>query len=58
MRIYRNAVIPLDNNASEAALRVVALLRKNALLGHDESGENHAILLTLVGHLRASRHQP
>lgn len=49
MRIFRNAAIPLDNNASEAALRVVALLRKNALfLGHDESGENHAILLTLV----------
>ena len=49
LRIFRNAAIPLDNNASEAALRVVALLRKNALfLGHDESGENHAILLTLV----------
>ena len=49
MRIFRNAAIPLDNNASESALRVVALLRKNALfVGHDGSGENHAILVTLV----------
>ena len=49
MRIFRNAAIPLDNNASESALRVVALLRKNALfVGHDESGQNHAILLSIA----------
>ena len=49
MRIFRDAAIPLDNNASESALRIVALLRKNALfVGHDESGENHAILLSLA----------
>lgn len=49
MKCFRDSKIPLDNNASEAALRVIALLRKNALfLGHDESGENHAILLSLI----------
>ncbi len=41
--------IPSDNKASESALRVVALLRKDAMfVGNDASGENHAILLSLV----------
>lgn len=49
MQCFRDPAVPLDNNASEAALRIVALLRKNALfVGHDESGENHAILLSLI----------
>ena len=41
--------VALDNNVSERALRIVALLRKNALfVGHDEGGKNLAILLTIV----------
>ncbi|MDP2312443.1 MAG: IS66 family transposase [Pseudomonadota bacterium] len=41
--------VALDNNISERALRIVALLRKNALfVGHDEGGQNLAILLTIV----------
>lgn len=41
--------VALDNNISERALRIVALLRKNALfVGHDEGGRNLAILLTIV----------
>jgi len=38
-----------DNNRSEAALRVVALGRKNFLfIGNDEAGENIAGLYSLV----------
>ena len=49
MRIFRDARIPLDNNASESALRIIVLLRKNAMfIGTDESGENHAILFSLI----------
>jgi transposase len=41
--------VALDNNVSERALRVVALLRKNALfVGHDVAGQNLAMLLTIV----------
>lgn len=41
--------VALDNNVSERALRIIALLRKNALLvGNDVSGQNRAILLTIV----------
>jgi transposase len=40
--------LPIHNNASERALRVIALLRKNALfVGHKEGGEDLAVLLTL-----------
>ena len=40
--------IPMDNNESEAALRIVALSRKNSLfVGHDEAGENLARVLTI-----------
>ena len=40
--------IPLDNNESESALRIVALSRKNSLfVGHDEAGENLARVLTI-----------
>ena len=43
-----DARIPIHNNASESALRIVALLRKNALFaGHDEGARNLAILLTM-----------
>ena len=44
-----DAKVSVDNNVSERALRIVALLRKNALfVGHDVGGQNLAILLTIV----------
>jgi transposase len=40
--------LPLDNNASERALRIIATGRKNFLfVGHEEAGQNLAILQTL-----------
>ena len=48
-QFLKSEQIPIDNNASERALRIVALHRKNSLtVGHDEAGENHARILTLV----------
>jgi len=44
-----NARVPLHNNLSERALRVVALLRKNAyFVGHDEAGRSLAMLLSVA----------
>lgn len=44
-----DARVPIHNNLSERALRIVALLRKNALfVGNDESGENLAMLLSMA----------
>jgi len=44
-----NPAVPLDNNGSERALRVIALGRKNWLfVGTDESGDNLAVLMSLV----------
>ena len=44
-----DACVPIHNNLSERALRIVALLRKNALfVGNDESGENLAMLLSMA----------
>jgi len=41
--------LPIDNNASERALRVAALGRKNFLfVGSDEAGENLAGLYSLI----------
>lgn len=41
--------VPVDNNLSEASLRIVALSRKNSLfVGHDEAGENLARVLTMA----------
>ena len=41
--------IPIDNNRSEAALRGIALGRKNFLfVGHEAAGHNAAILYSLV----------
>jgi transposase len=49
MAFLDNASLPLDNNASERALRVVALGRKNYLfVGHEEAGEHLAGLLSLL----------
>jgi len=40
--------LPLDNNLSENALRIIAVGRKNFLfVGHEEAGHNLAILQTL-----------
>jgi len=48
-RFLDDVKIPLDNNASERALRVVALGRKNFLfVGDPEHGENLAGLYSLV----------
>ena len=48
-QFLKSEQIPIDNNQSERALRIVALHRKNSLtVGHDEAGENHARILTLV----------
>lgn len=45
--------VPLHNNASESALRIVALLRKNALfVGHDQGGHHLAVLLTICATCR------
>jgi transposase len=47
--------VPLDNNLSEGALRVVALGRKNFLfVGHDEAGDNLAVLYSLVASCTAA----
>jgi transposase len=41
--------LPVDNNASEAALRICALGRKNFLfVGNDGAGENLAGLYSLI----------
>jgi transposase len=45
----RNAKVPIDNNASERALRIVAIGRKNYLFaGNDEAASNLAGLYSLV----------
>lgn len=42
-------LIPIHNNASEAALRIIALARKNSLFfGHDAAGERFAVLYSLI----------
>ena len=46
----------IDNNASERALKRVAIGRKNWLFaGHDAAAENHARLWSLIA--SAERHQ-
>lgn len=45
----RDARVPIHNNLSERALRIVALLRKTALfVGSDEGGEHLAMLLSMA----------
>jgi transposase len=52
-------VVPCDNNASERALRVVALGRKNFLfVGHAEAGHNTAMLYSLVASCEANGLNP
>jgi transposase len=44
-----DALIPIHNNAAEAALRIIALARKNSLFfGNDAAGERFAILYSLI----------
>jgi transposase len=41
--------IPIHNNAAEAALRIIALARKNSLFfGNDAAGERFAVLYSLI----------
>jgi transposase len=48
-RFLDDAALPLDNNASEAALRRVALGRKNYLfVGDVDAGDNIGVLYTLI----------
>ena len=45
----RDARIPLHNNASEAALRIIALARKNILFfGNEEAGRRFMVLYSLI----------
>lgn len=45
----RDARVPLHNNASEAALRIVALARKNSLFfGNEEAGRRFMVLYSLI----------
>jgi hypothetical protein len=51
--------LPIDNNASERALRVAALGRKNFLfVGHDEAGEHLARLYSLIATCEANDVNP
>jgi transposase len=48
-RFLDDARIPVDNNASERALRIVALGRRNFLfVGHSGTGDNLAGLYSLI----------
>lgn len=54
-----NAHVPVDNNASESALRVVALGRKNFLfVGDVEAGDHLATLYSLVATCEARHIDP
>jgi transposase len=54
-----DAHLPIDNNASERALRVAALGRKNFLfVGTDEAGENLAGLYSLIATCEANGVNP
>jgi transposase len=45
----RDACIPLHNNAGEAALRIIALARKNILFfGNEEAGRRFMVLYSLI----------
>lgn len=58
-RFLEDVRIPIDNNASERALRRVALGRKNFLfVGHDQAGANLAGLYSLVATCEANDVNP
>jgi transposase len=59
LRFLDDARIPVDNNASERALRVVALGRKNFLtVGHEVAGDHLAALLSLIATCEANDVDP
>jgi transposase len=59
MRFLEDSRLALDNNASENALRKVALGRKNHLfVGNDEAGENLAGLYSLLATCEANGVNP
>jgi len=48
-RFIEDPKIPIHNNASEAALRIIALARKNSLFfGNDKAGHRFAVLYSLI----------
>src|ERR1043165_8039797 len=54
-RYTTQGFLNIDNNAAERALKRVAIGRKNWLFaGHDEAGQSHARLYTLIA--SAERH--
>jgi len=58
-RFLEDPRLALDNNASEGALRPLALGRKNYLfVGHDEAGENLAALMSLLATCEANGVNP
>jgi transposase len=58
-RFLDDVNIPVDNNRSEAALRVIALGRKNFLfVGDEDTGENLAGLYSLVATCEANGKDP
>jgi len=58
-RFLEDASLPLDNNASERALRAIALGRKNYLfVGSDAAGENLAGLQALIATCEANSINP
>jgi transposase len=58
-RFILDPEVPPDNNRSENALRIVALLRKNSLFAHDpDTADNLAALLTVVATCVASDIDP
>ncbi len=58
-RFLTDPKIPLDNNVSERALRVIALGRDNfRWVGSDQAGENLAVLQTIVATCIASDVDP
>lgn len=59
LRFLDDVRIPVDNNRSEGALRVVALGRKNFLfVGDEDAGENLAVLYSLVATCEANGVDP
>lgn len=48
-RFLEDAKVPLDNNAAERALRIIAIGRKNFMFaGHEQGAQNLAILQSIV----------
>lgn len=58
-RFLADPKVRLDNNIAEQYLRLIALGRKNFLfVGHDEAGENLAVVQTLVSSCLANKVNP